>query len=84
MFATVGVREIPREDDEGSPFTVDLGNVLTFATGPDHIPPLGFPSTPIIQFISEESQFLPTASTCKPCFFPFNWQTMKTSKETWT
>ena len=69
IFATVGGREIPREDDEGSPFTVDLGTVLTFVTGADHIPPLGFPSTPIIQFISEETRFLPTASTCIPSLF---------------
>ena len=65
MFASVG----GREDDEGSPFTIDLGTVLTFVTGADHIPPLGFPSTPIIQFISEESRFLPTASTCIPSLF---------------
>lgn len=59
-------REIPREDDGEVPFKINLGTILSFATGADHVPPLGFPRVPLITFISDESRHLPTASTCGP------------------
>ena len=48
---------------------VDLGDILSFATGAYHIPPLGFPNTPTIRFSSEALWCLPTASTCEPTLY---------------
>ena len=85
IFATVGGREIPREDDEGSPFTVDLGTVLTFATGADHMPHWDFLAHLLFSLLRRRHGFSPQPQPVyPPCFFPFNWQTVKTSKETWT
>ena len=62
-----------------------MKELLTFATGADHIPLLGFPSMPIIQFTSEESQYLPTASTYTlSLFLPLQLADYEDFKETLT
>ena len=43
----------------------DLGQILSFATGASKVPPMGFPMSPTIHFISgDDPRALPTASTC--------------------
>lgn len=46
-----------------------MAQVLTFATGSDEEPPLGFPSTPELDFMhstsaSPSDKIYPTANTC--------------------
>lgn len=47
-----------------------LGDVLVFATGAANVPPLGFPTQPIIIFnhetnrIDSSKKLFPTANTC--------------------
>ena len=44
---------------------VDPGQILAFATGASKVPPMGFPVSPNISFISGDDPWeLPTASTC--------------------
>ena len=44
---------------------VDLGKILSFATGMSKVPPMGFPMSPAIHFISgDDPRALPIASTC--------------------
>jgi hypothetical protein len=48
---------------------VSLQQILTFATGSDAEPPLGYPSTPVLDFIhslstSPTDKIFPTANTC--------------------
>lgn len=47
--------------DEGAT-SLTLREVLSFFTGAEHIPPMGFPCEPSLHF-TEESEF-PMASTC--------------------
>ena len=62
----VAGRVIPNEDPDGEDIWVDLGSIMSFATGSDHPPPLGFPNAPDIQFETDLSKILPFASTCAP------------------
>ena len=49
---------------------MSLKEVLMFATGADHEPPLGFPTEPIIKFLHADNTtqtstiLFPTANTC--------------------
>lgn len=43
---------------------VGLGDLLSFVTGADHPPPLGFSVSPAIQFTDDPERVLPKASTC--------------------
>lgn len=44
--------------------SVRLANILSFVTGADHEPPLGFPTSPNITFIHEKDSKYPKANTC--------------------
>ena len=44
--------------------SVCLKQILSFATGADAIPPLGFPTSPVILFSKDKSCLLPISSTC--------------------
>ena len=50
-------------------FFTDLGSVLIFTTGADHVPPVGFgvSCSPEIRF--EKENRLPHASTCSPTLY---------------
>ena len=41
-----------------------LHDILVFCSGADHVPPIGFDTTPKITFLYSGTSFLPTASTC--------------------
>jgi hypothetical protein len=56
---TEGGRVIHGSDEE-----VHLSNILVFVSGTNSIPPLGFPTSPVILFSKNTSRLLPTASTC--------------------
>ena len=68
-FLNIAGRVIPTEDPDGEDIWVDLGSILSFATGSDHPPPLGFPNAPDIQFETDLSKTLPYASTCAPTLY---------------
>ena len=48
---------------EGS-IAAGLEDVLTFFTGADRVPPLGFPKPPQLHFVHDKTCTLATASTC--------------------
>lgn len=55
------------EVDEGTR-PLNLGKILTFAAGVDSIPPLGFSSTPVIEFLHSQDanrRVFPEANTCE-------------------
>ncbi|KAK5646175.1 hypothetical protein RI129_004639 [Pyrocoelia pectoralis] len=51
-------------DCEGEPSTINLEDILVFATGADCVPPLGFPVTPEITFLHDSPSRFPIANTC--------------------
>ena len=68
-FLNIAGRVILTEDPDGEDMWVDLGSIMSFATGSDHPPPLGFPNAPDIQFEMDLSKTLPFASTCAPTLY---------------
>ena len=51
---------------------ISLENILTFITGADHIPPMGFEGTSEVHFtgsLYEKEMRLPSASTCGPTLY---------------
>lgn len=60
---------VPNEDPNESDIALDLGSILTFATGADHPPPLGFLGQPEISFETDTAKSLPTACTCGPTLY---------------
>ena len=59
--------------EEESEVTINLGNILVFVTGANHLLPMGFESTPEIRFTSDihaTEMRLPSASTCGPTLYP--------------
>jgi len=60
---------IKNEDPDGEDFLVDVGSVLSFITGADRPPPMGFPNTPQIMFDTSKDRSLPTSSTCGPTLY---------------
>ena len=61
IFHTGG-RQVCESDQEG--VSVCLKQILSFTTGADAIPPLGFPNSPVILFSKDKNRLLPIASTC--------------------
>ena len=57
---------IPNDDPTEEDIWLDLGVLLSFATGSDHVPPVGYVSRPCIEFDVRVDSDLPTASTCGP------------------
>ena len=53
-----------KEDGSGDVLELGLGDLLSFVTGADHPPPLGFSSSPEIEFTDDSLHILPKASTC--------------------
>nr|XP_055028865.1 G2/M phase-specific E3 ubiquitin-protein ligase-like [Misgurnus anguillicaudatus] len=49
--------------------TITFEEILTFVTGADSIPPLGFQGQPTIDFYTQENRRLPFASTCGMVLF---------------
>ncbi|GLV46208.1 hypothetical protein CBL_09997 [Carabus blaptoides fortunei] len=49
---------------EDMEISVTLANILSFVTGANREPPLGFPTSPIIIFIHEKDSKYPKANTC--------------------
>lgn len=43
---------------------VTLQDIIIFATGATHVPPLGFPQQPQILFIHDNDSIFPRANTC--------------------
>ena len=43
---------------------IELKDILALVTGADTVPPLGFPSCPVILFGKDSTRLLPTSSTC--------------------
>ena len=68
-FLNIAGRVIPTEDPDGEDMWVDLGSIMSFATGSDHPPPLGFPNAPDIQFETDLSKTLPFSLTCAPTLY---------------
>ena len=62
MF-TIGERQVPREDDSGETISLTLRDLLSFVTGCDYPPLLGFPQQPSIYFTDDAKRLLPWAST---------------------
>ena len=60
---------VPNEDPDSEDLWIDLGIILSFVTGTDHPPPLGFPNTPDIEFQTDVTKCLPFASTCGPTLY---------------
>lgn len=54
----------PTSDGGPSLVTVNLPQILAFVTGADAIPPMGFPTDPVIIFSKDKSRLLPLSSTC--------------------
>ena len=48
----------------GEEASVSLRQILSFVTGADEIPPLGFTNSPFILFSKDKSRLLPVSSTC--------------------
>ena len=69
IFFHIDGRLIHNEDPDGEDFFIDLGSVLIFTTGADHVPPVGFgvSCSPEIRF--EKENRLPHASTCGPTLY---------------
>ena len=53
-----------KEDGSGDFLELVLEDLLSFVTGADYPPPLGFPSSPEIVFTDDSLHLLPKASTC--------------------
>ncbi|CAG9819138.1 unnamed protein product [Phaedon cochleariae] len=53
-----------RQGECGSEEKISLVDILIFATGANHIPPLGFPLSPQITFLHDDSSPYPKANTC--------------------
>ena len=49
------------QNDEGG---VTPSKILSFITGAEKPPPMGFAQQPTIRFIEDKTKILPTASTC--------------------
>ncbi len=54
-------------DGEQKSVTLRLKDLLVFITGVDRIPPLGFGNVAGVNFLHDQGQRLPMASTCTPC-----------------
>ena len=52
-----------KEDGSGKFMELSLGDLLSFVTGADYPPPLGFSSSPEIEFVDDVLHILPKAST---------------------
>ena len=68
-FSIKGGRAIPNEDPTEEDIWLDLGVLFSFATGADHVPPIGFSSQPSIEFDRRMDRDLPSASTCGPTLY---------------
>ena len=53
-----------KEDGSGDFLELGLGDLLSFVTGADYPSPLGFISSPEIEFTDDSLHTLPKASTC--------------------
>ena len=60
---------VPSEDPLEDCTSLDLGSLLTFITGSDHPPPMGFSNEPEIKFEVDCTRMLPTASTYGPTLY---------------
>ena len=69
MHKLAGGRVIEREDGSGEFLHIGLGDLLSFVTGADQPPPLGFRLSPTIQFTADHQHILPKASTCTLTLF---------------
>lgn len=54
----------PANDGGPSVVIISLPQILIFVTGADSIPPMGFPTDPVIIFSKDKSRLLPLSSTC--------------------
>ena len=61
MYTCIGGRDVPKEDGSGDVIHLHLSNLLSFMTGADHPPPLGFSSAPQIEFTDDPKAVLPRA-----------------------
>lgn len=59
---------MPMEDGSDT-IRLDLSTLLSFVTGADHPPPLGFTIKPQIEFTDDTEHILPRASTCYPALY---------------
>ena len=64
MYTLTGGCVIEKEDGSGDVLHIGLGDLLSFVTGADHPPPLGFSVSPSIKFTDDPQRVLPKASTC--------------------
>ena len=64
-----GGRSIPNEDPMEEDLWISLRVLLSFATGADCIPPVGFGNQPEIEFDQHKDRDLPSASTCGPVLY---------------
>ncbi len=73
MHSYIGDGRIVPNDDPTSPIVViTMGSILSFVTGSDTIPPLGFENNPEIRFDGDHlnpAMRLPSASTCGPTLY---------------
>lgn len=69
LIAITDGRTIKNEDPDQQDIMLNLGTILTFATGMDHPPPMGFPNEPEIMFDGDRLKTLPYASTCGPTLY---------------
>ena len=64
LYVLTGGRVIEKEDGSGQVLYIGLGDLLSFVTGADGPPPLGFSVSPAIKFTDDPQRVLPKASTC--------------------
>ena len=60
---SAGGRKVMKEDGSGNLLELRL-DLLSFVTGADYPPPLGFSASPDIEFTDDSLHILPKASTC--------------------
>ena len=63
-------RKVTKEDGSGEQLELRLGDLLSFVTGADYPPPLGFASPPEIEFTDDPLHVLPKSSDIIPVFTP--------------
>ena len=60
---------VKNEADAALSSTITIETIMCFATGADHIPPMGFGLQPTIKFNPDKTRLIPVASTCSLCLY---------------
>ena len=72
IFSTLIEKEVSKhvhartltEEEQAFILTLNPGHILAFATGSSRVPATGFPPSPKLTFVHDDTKHLPVAHTC--------------------